>query len=143
MTNEERISWVQAIITFAGYLIYAGIILSRADGGPLSGVAYAGPLLWIIVATIIATILGAIASAIFGAIVHKDLDPKSDERDRQINTRGEYFGLFALAAGAGGGMVLAMVQAPHFWIANAIFLGFTVSSLVSAVVKIISYRRGF
>jgi hypothetical protein len=35
-----------------------------------------------------------------------------------------------------------MAEADHFWIANAIFAGLVLSSLVSSTVKIVGYRRG-
>ncbi len=39
--------------------------------------------------------------------------------------------------------ILALVEAIHFWIANAMYLVFTVGAVVGAVVKLIAYRRGF
>ena len=39
-------------------------------------------------------------------------------------------------------VVLALVEADHFWIANALFLGFFASSVLEGVTKIASYRGG-
>jgi len=36
-----------------------------------------------------------------------------------------------------------MLGFDHFWIANALYLSFVASSLVSGVVKLVAYRRGF
>ncbi len=36
-----------------------------------------------------------------------------------------------------------MLEADYFWIANALYLSFVVAMVVSAVVKIVAYRRGF
>ena len=40
------------------------------------------------------------------------------------------------------GLVLAMVEADWFWIANAIYLGFVLSAMLSSATKIGLYRRG-
>ena len=39
-------------------------------------------------------------------------------------------------------MLLALGEADHFWIANAVYLGFTLSGVVGAVAKIVTYRTG-
>ena len=38
---------------------------------------------------------------------------------------------------------LALLEAEHFWIANAMYLVFSVQAVVGAVIKLIAYRRGF
>ena len=38
---------------------------------------------------------------------------------------------------------LAMAEVDYFWIANSIYLACVVSGVVTAVVKIVAYRRGF
>jgi hypothetical protein len=38
---------------------------------------------------------------------------------------------------------LAMAEVDFFWIANSIYLASIVSGVVSSVVKIVAYRRGF
>ena len=143
MSAEERNTWVQAIVSAAAYIVYAVVILNRAGSTALSEVAYAGTMIWITGATIVAIVTGLILSAIFGVVANKENEQKASEHDKRISIKGDSFGLFALATGAGGAMVLAMLEAPHFWIANVIFLGFTISSVLSSVVNIISYRRGF
>jgi hypothetical protein len=40
-------------------------------------------------------------------------------------------------------MVLALFDADTFWIANVLYLGFSLSAIVAAAAKIITYRRGF
>ena len=39
-------------------------------------------------------------------------------------------------------MALAMFEAPHFWIANVLYLCFVLSAVLSSVTKIMGYRRG-
>jgi hypothetical protein len=45
--------------------------------------------------------------------------------------------------GGVAGLALAMGSADRFWIANAIYLGFTLSALVESAAKIVAYRLGF
>jgi hypothetical protein len=40
-------------------------------------------------------------------------------------------------------LVLAMAEADHFWIANAVYLAFVLSALLGSAAKIVAYRRGF
>lgn len=44
---------------------------------------------------------------------------------------------------AAGVLALTLVEADHFWIANTSFLAFVLQAVVSSVVKLVSYRRGF
>ena len=38
---------------------------------------------------------------------------------------------------------MSMAELNHFWIANAIYLAFGLSSLLGSAAKIVAYRRGF
>jgi hypothetical protein len=42
-----------------------------------------------------------------------------------------------------GPFVLALLEADHFWIANAIYLVFVVQAVVGTIIKLVAYRRGF
>ena len=55
---------------------------------------------------------------------------------------GEYIGQSFLVAGALAAMVMAMVELPHFWIANALYLAFVLSGILATVTKLVFYRRG-
>ncbi len=50
--------------------------------------------------------------------------------------------MWPLVAGAGGALILAMFEQDHFWIANALYVGFFVSSITSSIARLVSYRRG-
>jgi hypothetical protein len=88
-----------------------------------------------IVLFIVATIAITIASP-------ADAD-KADQRDKDIDRHGELTGYYVIAAGCLPVVILAMVKADHFWIANAMYLTGVAGALVSSVVKIVAYRRGF
>ena len=72
----------------------------------------------------------------------KDAD-RTDERDREINRRGEYVGFYVMSIAAIVPLVLAMAKVEHFWIAHALYLAFVLAALASAAVKIVAYRRGW
>lgn len=51
-------------------------------------------------------------------------------------------GFFVLAAGFLPAFVLTMVEAEHFWIANAMYGAYLLNAITASVAKIVAYRRG-
>ena len=96
-------------------------------------------MLWIIGVSIGAMILAHIAVAIAAP---KDAD-KKDQRDKEIRRFGDYIGQIYVGIGGVAALGMAMAELNHFWIANVIYLGFVVSTLVGSTTKIFAYRRGF
>ena len=138
MSYAEKGSWVYLMVAVATFGAYVSIILGRAGGTPVTDVPYVALLLWMIgVSTVLSTVLRTVFEA---------ADPsetrKSDERDRSINRLGEYVGGLILAGGMVGLLVLAVTEADHFWIANAIYVTFVVQAVTSSTVKLVAYRRG-
>jgi len=39
-------------------------------------------------------------------------------------------------------LVLALVEAPHFWIANAVYLAFVLSAVLGSLARLGAYHRG-
>lgn len=138
MTFAEKNAWAYAAATLASLGIYLAVILGRARHVPLVEVAYVAPMLWTMGATFLAAFLAAFA---IEAAASGDAQ-RRDERDRKIERRGEYAGRSLVFAGALGGLALALVEADHFWIANALYLALTLSALLSSIIKIAAYRRG-
>ena len=140
MSFKEKSTWIMALITSGAYVNYLAIVLGRVnDSTPLVQVAYSGTLLWTIGAVIVATIVAHIVVAIASP---QDVD-KEDQRDRQIERHGEYKGHWFVVAGAVAAMAMSMAESDHFWIANVIYLGFVLATLLGSVFKILAYRRGF
>lgn len=48
-----------------------------------------------------------------------------------------------MVVGGALAMFLAMFRLDHFWIANTIYLAFTLSAVLGSVARIVGYRRGF
>jgi hypothetical protein len=139
MSFEEKNTWVYALVTVVAFAVYLVIVLRRAQGIPLAEVPYVGAMLWTIGGAIVASIVGRILIAIAWP---KDAD-KKDERDKEIYRFGEYVGQSFVVIGAAAALVLAMAEADHFWIANAVYLAFVLSALLGSTARIFAYRRGF
>ena len=138
MSYEEKGTWVYLVVSVVVYAAYVGVILTRADGGPVADVAYVAPLLWSIGAAIVAGIVVRIVVE----IVRPSESYRSDERDRELARRGVEVGWWGVVAGSLAALALALVEADHFWIANAVYLGFVLSAVLSSVTTIVAYRRG-
>ncbi len=139
MTFEEKRAWVTIVVTVASYITYAVVVLGRAGDVPLPEVPYVAPLLW----TIGGAIVGGIVLGIVVGILGGREGGRTDVRDREINRFGEYIGNSFVVIGAVSGLVLALLEAAYFWIANAIYLAFALAAVLGSVTKIVSYRRGF
>jgi hypothetical protein len=139
MTFTERHTWIFGVTTLVSYVAYLAVILGRAQGTPLVEVAYVRPMLWSIGGVIVATIVFSILA---GLSWGRDGGQK-DDRDREIHRFGEYVGTSFLVLGGAAALFLSMAEVAHFWIANAVYLCFALSSLLGSVTKIIAYRRGF
>ena len=137
MSYEEKAAWVQGIVAVLGYGVYLAIILSRVGGGALVDVPYVDAMLWTIGAAIVAGIIGGI----FVGIASRGRTQK-DQRDRQIYRRGEYAGQSFVVIGALGALILAMIEADWFWIANLVYLCFVLSAILGWIFKSVAYRRG-
>jgi hypothetical protein len=139
MSYEEKGQWVYLAATTIAYSAYVVVMLGQADTTPLPQVDYQPILLW--------TVGGAVAASIIGRILIEIVRPsesqRGDVRDRDIGRFGEYVAGMVLGIGMVGPFVLALIEADHFWIANAIYLVFVVQAVVGAVIKLIAYRRGF
>jgi hypothetical protein len=138
MSFEERYTWVYVGSSAVGFAVYVVLLLTRARGGPLSEVPYEGLMLWSIGGAMLAALVGRIAIA---AAYPQDAD-KKDQRDQEIDRFGEYIGQSCIAIGSVGALVLAMLEADHFWIANLLYLCFFLATVLSSTAKLFAYRVG-
>jgi hypothetical protein len=138
MAFEEKRAWLMAIVAVAGYAVYATIVLSRAAGRPLTEVPYAGPMLW----TIGLGIVAGIVLGIVNGIASREDGLQVDERDHEIGRFGDHVGQSFVVIGGVSALVLAVVEAPYFWIANVLYLCFVLSAVLGSLAKIAAYRRG-
>jgi hypothetical protein len=150
MPFEEKMTWVAAVVTAVVSALYFWVVLSQLGEVPVTDIAYQPPLVIAVVASIVLTIIGAIVMAIGTAISAEitgngsvDDISRTDERDVNINRRGELVGYYVSSAGVVVVLGLTMLEYEYFWIANALYASFVLGSLVSSSVKLAAYRRGF
>jgi len=136
MAFEEKGAWVALIVGIVAYTVYLAVVLTRAAGGDLPATPYVDALLWSIGAAIVAGIVVTIAVSI---ITRRD-GLESDQRDKQISARAEHTARAFLVIGALGALVLALLEAEPFWIANTIYLAFVVSGTIEGITRIALYR---
>jgi hypothetical protein len=150
MPFAEKVNWVNVGVTVVVVTLYFVVVLGQLGQHAAGEIAYQVPLLTAvgasIVLTIVSTILVAIgagiSSAVRGEDPSNDLDRK-DERDKDIERRGEVIGYYIASAGVVGVMAITMLGYAHFWIANGLYASFAIATIVSSAVKIVAYHRGF
>jgi len=150
MPYEEKVAWVSGFVAILVSGVYASVVVPLLGSGPVGAIAYQRPMLIAIGAMIVVTIVGMIVMSIATAVSAQvtgsgsvdDID-RRDERDADIGRRGELVGYYVSSIGLVAALALAMLKADHFWIANAIFVSLMIATVVSSVVKVFIYRRGF
>lgn len=139
MSYEEKGTWVYLVIAVVGYTVYLSLVLPQvAAGVAVEDVDYVPVMLWTIGGAIVATIV----LRILVEIVFPSESTKGDVRDRDIDRLGTRVGSSFVVIGALGALVLAMLEADWFWIANIIYLCFVLSALLESITRLVAYRRG-
>jgi hypothetical protein len=139
MSYEEKGTWVYLVIAVVGYTVYLALVLPQLLGGvPVGDVDYVPVMLWTIGGAIVVTIV----LRILVEIVFPSESTKGDVRDRDIDRLGTRVGSSFVVIGALGALVLSMLEAEWFWIANVIYLCFVLSALLESITRLVAYRRG-
>ncbi len=138
MTHEQRAVWIYLLLSIVAYAIYLILVIPQVTSRPVAEVDYLPVILW----TIGGSIVGAIIVNIVVGMFNRNAE-KGDTRDKEIDRFGEFHacGLVYLAAIAA--MILAFLRVDAFWIANVLYLGFTLMAIVSSGLKLKAYREGF
>lgn len=139
MPSEEKSAWIYGVLAVASYATYLAIVLPMGTSRPLPEADYE----WVMVGTIVGSIL---ASMMLHAVFRVYTGPergKKDVRDREIGHFGERVGNSFIVIGALAAVVLALLDQDTFWIANAVYLCFVLSAVLSSIARIVAYRRGF
>jgi hypothetical protein len=138
MSHEEKRTWVYLVSSAISYVVYLAIVSARAAHSPVAQVPYVQVLLWTTGASIMASIVGNVAVE----AARPSGSRQRDVRDREIARFGEYVTRWFVFAGAAAALCMAMARWDYFWIANVIYLGFTLWAISASVVRLIAYRRG-
>jgi hypothetical protein len=139
MPFQEKSAWSTLLIAVAVIVAYPLALSSRTpDPALISEVNYVWPMLSAALGWIVASIVLHIAIA---AVSPAEANIQ-DERDREVARFADNIGFYLLSLAAVGGIALAMLEFPHFWIANGLFGALALSALLSSVARIVAYRRG-
>ena len=142
MVYEERNLWSSLIASVISMAVYTIVVLQQSNGRPLTEVDWVPIMLWTIGASIVAAIAVSIVWGIIAGMVDPQNASTSDQRDRDIARMGGRVGQAFLVLAGLGVIVLCMVEADWFWIANTMYFGFAISTIVGGVAGVIAYRRG-
>jgi len=137
VSYEEKSAWVMGVLAVVALAVYAAITLGQAADMPLTETPYVPTMLWTIGGSIIASIV------IHIGVGMTSRNRKKDQRDREFYRFGETVGHGFLVAGALAALVMALLEWDYFWIANVLYLCFTLSAVLSATAEIVASRRGF
>lgn len=129
---DEKVAWAYLVVAVLGYAVYL-ILLGVYGPG-----AYVPLLIGTVVGSIVANILARIGISISNP---READ-KRDQRDREIKVFGERVGQAFVVIGALAALVLALLEMPWFWIANAVYLAFVLSAVVGSIATLVAYRKG-
>lgn len=138
MSFQAKSNLAMFVIIALVYGLYFAVILSWAQSTPVEDIAYQ-PLL---VLTVVPVVVLAIIAHILLAIVRPSEAGQTDERDRLIDLRGESIGGVVLAVFVFGAILLAMVEAHQFWLAQALVAGIVVAQLAKEGVTVFFSVRG-
>jgi hypothetical protein len=98
------------------------------------------------VPVLLSTVSGAIVINILASIVISTANrleaDNRDQRDREVKAFGDRVGQAFVIVGAVAALILALFEAPWFWIANAVYLAFVLSAIVGSIARLVGYRKG-
>ncbi|GIE93150.1 hypothetical protein Ari01nite_06150 [Paractinoplanes rishiriensis] len=129
MSSEEKRAWVQGPVSLTAYLVYLHLLL-------FTEVGYVSAMLWTIGCGI------AVAIGLHIALTVRGPQEPKDDRDREIARFGDAMGHGAVVLGAVVALVLALMGGDQFWIANVIYAGFSLASVLGSTARVAAYRWG-
>ena len=138
MSFEEKNTWIYGTTALLAAAVYFIVIGSQIASTPVAQIDYVVPMIAAIVGSIVLSIVAIIVVSVSAP---SEAD-KRDERDRQVNARGDQVGFYVMSLLAIVPLGLAFAEVEHFWIANSLYLAFVATAVLTSVVKIAAYRRG-
>jgi hypothetical protein len=137
VTFSEKSNW--AVLAVPVLLVYAALVVPQLLAVPVDEVDWVPPMVFAVVGFVIANVPGNVVAA---ASNPADAE-QHDQRDIQIQQYGVWSGSWLIVVGACVALVLTMLEAPSFWIGNALFAGGMAASITSSIAEIAAYRGTF
>jgi hypothetical protein len=139
MPFQEKSAWSTLLIALVVVVAYPLTLSGRApDPARITEVNY----IWLMLSAALAWIVASIVLHIVIAASSPAEANIEDERDREVARFADNIGFYLLSFSAVGGIALAMLELPYFWIANGLFGALVLSALLSSAARIVAYRRG-
>ena len=138
MAYQEKYALVFGIIAVLAYGVYIALVAPQLASTPRAELDWVAPMLWSIGGAIVA---GIIVGIVLGIVSPKGAD-RSDERDKRISSFGDNVGNSIVVIGGVAVIILSMLRVDWFWIANAMYLAFVISAVLSTMAKLGAYRVG-
>jgi len=129
------------IASTLAYVVYVVLVLTDLRS-PVADTPYVAALLWTVGGSVLATVLAEIGFAISTRREGRAA-LRTDERDREIDRFGDHVGQAFVVIGAIAALIMAMLQWPYFWIANAVYLAFVLSAVLGSAARLAAYRESF
>ena len=107
---------------------------------PLDEIAWKWPMAIAMGIFIVLLVISAVRMAISDPAVRKADGIIDDERDRDIERRGDAWGGHAMHAVGFAALVMLVLDVHSFWIAQTLFVGGMLAGVVSIGVKLFAYR---
>ncbi|KZE88507.1 hypothetical protein [Microbacterium sp. TNHR37B] len=142
MGYAERNVWSGLGASLLGVAVYAAIVAPQLGRAPVEAIGWQWPMVACVGGALILAILVSIVWGILAGLRDPETEHRADVRDRDIERMGDRVGRAFTVLGALTALVLAMVDAPAFWIGHAIFLGFFLASSLGSIAQLVAYRRG-
>lgn len=139
MSFQEKSQWVTLVallVAFSGYIKSAWLVLLDPPVVRDIGPAQAGLFLSATFLLVIILVAGHIVISMF------DRDTETDERDRQIELKGERWGSFVLASGVFATLCVAVNTEGNAIMAHVLLGSWVLAQIVETLSQIIMYRRG-
>ena len=143
MGYMEKLNLSALVGTIAIYAWYASRVVPQLGNVPVEEISYKWAMGSAVVAGVVLTIMLAIVLAIFSAKELEKAEEMGDERDREIELRGDAWSGYGMSVVTVGALIMILMDLPMFWVANALFTGGMLAALLSCLVKFVFYRRGF
>ncbi len=138
MTFIEKSTLTTTLLLVVVFGAYFPLVLGVAASPDRQG-AFTGLF---ILATILLTSLAAGSHIVLAVLCRREANSARDERDQLIALRSARLGGYILAVGVFAGIVLAMLDAAAFWIAQALVAAWVLAEVSEGISKLLQYRRG-
>ena len=147
MSYTEKSAWIMAAIAMAIGFYYFGsghamTTLADAETGRELGSEALRNSRLLMFKLSFAWIIASIVLHIVAAIASPSDSGLQDERDLRIDRFGDRIGQYLVVTAAVGALGMAVYELNHYWIAQTLFAGLVLGSLLSSLTKIAAYRWG-